>query len=56
MLASELGTASNIKSKHVRNSVITTLKSSLQLMKSLKTHKTPENGYVLVAGETKPYI
>ena len=52
-LTSELSTASNIKDKSVRKSVISSLKSCLVMVKSLKWNNAPENGLVLLSGETK---
>lgn len=48
-IVTELGTASNIKDKNVRKSVISSLKSCQQTIKSSKYHKAPENGLVLLA-------
>lgn len=50
-LNTELSTGANIKDKNVGKSVLTALKSSLQLLKSSKWHNAPENGLVLCAGE-----
>lgn len=52
-LTSELSTASNIQSRTVRNSVISSLKSCMVAIKSSIWHNAPENGLVLLAGETK---
>jgi peptide chain release factor subunit 1 len=52
-LTTELSTASNIKDKSVRKSVISALKSSLVCVKSSKWNNAPENGLVLCSGETK---
>lgn len=49
-LTQEQGTASNIKSRVVRQDVQTAIRSSLQLLKTYSDTKTPENGLVLCAG------
>jgi peptide subunit release factor 1 (eRF1) len=50
-ITTELGTASNIKDKNVRKSVISSLKSCQQTIKSCKYNKAPENGLVLLAND-----
>ena len=55
-LTTELSTGSNIKDKNVGKSVITALKSSLQLLKTTNGHNAPENGLVLCAGEVGSYF
>lgn len=50
-LTQEQGTASNIKSRVVRQSVQSAIRSSLQLLKSYSNAKTPENGMILCAGD-----
>lgn len=54
-LNSELATSQNIKSKQVRTSVQSAIKSGLQQIKLLPP-KVPENGFVMCAGELKSYI
>lgn len=49
-LKCELSTASNIKSKNVRNDVITAIKSAQNSLKSYNL-MAPENGLVLCSGE-----
>lgn len=51
-LTNELSTATNIRDKSVRKSVISTLKSALNAVKCYG-YTAPENGLVLCAGETK---
>ncbi len=51
MLARELATASNIKSKHVRKHVIAALKSGMYKLKTYKKSKAPENGLILCCGD-----
>lgn len=50
MINSEIKSASNIKSKNVRNSVIKSLKILKSELDSYK--KIPNNGLVMLAGET----
>ena len=52
-LNSELSTASNIKDKNVRKDVITALKSCLDAIKNMKIASTPQNGLVILSGETR---
>lgn len=55
-LNSELSEGSNIKSKSVREDVMTALRSSLQTIKNCKFHTAPLNGLVLIAGKTESYF
>lgn len=55
-LNSELSEGSNIKSKNVREDVLTALRSSIQTIKNCKLHMAPENGLVLCAGKTESYF
>jgi len=52
-LTKELSSATNIKDKSVRKSVISALKSSLACIKTSKLQTAPETGLVLCSGETK---
>lgn len=54
-LIKELSTSQNIKSKAVKTSVQTALKSCLQICKTYG-HTAPENGLVLCAGATMSHL
>jgi peptide subunit release factor 1 (eRF1) len=54
-LNTELSTASNIKDKNVRKSVITSLKRSIENISSLPVI-APSNGLVLCAGENGQHL
>ncbi len=55
-LSTEMSTGTNIKDKNVSKAVMTALNSSLQAIKNSKWHNAPENGLVLIAGETEPLV
>jgi len=54
-LNGELSTASNIKDKNVRKSVITTLKRSIENISTMP-NIAPSNGLVLCAGENGQHL
>jgi len=54
-LVSEFTTSQNIKDKTIRNSVQSSIKSGLALLKTCGI-VSPQNGIVLCAGEIKSYI
>lgn len=54
-LSKELSSASNIKSKSVRNDVVSAL-TSLQIMAKSLGNISHENGYVFIAGNTSQYV
>lgn len=55
-ISTELSTSQNIKNKNVRDSVYSALKSGQQKIKSYNGHRSPENGFVLCAGEIKSCV
>lgn len=51
----EMSSSQNIKDKSVRNSVQSSIKSIQQLLKTQPSF-SPNNGFVVLAGETVQYI